>query len=301
VRLDAFQNIFASGARRDGSSEPGTAQSGAARIVQATGDLPAMPHIAAQVVEKLSDPNASSRDIQQLIAQDQALAARVLKVANSAYYGASRSISTLRDAVLFMGFDSIKTVVLTAVMNGVFAQTGLAQKLLWEHATGCGLAARELGAAVRYSGREEAFLAGLMHDVGKAVLFLRVPDKMSRIMQEAYNGGADFAASEMETLGFTHADVGQMLADKWRFALNIEEAIANHHHPEKSQTAPQLTHIVSLANSVCHRLEIGPTRKPGLDLFELESAKALGLSAAEIHELAEKIRNAFRNGGEAGG
>jgi HD-like signal output (HDOD) protein len=260
------------------------------KIVEVTGDLPAMPHIAAQVMEKLSSPNATPKDIHQLLTKDQGLAARVLKVANSPYYGASRSISSLRDAILFMGFDSIRSLVMTAVMKGMFSATSLAEKLLWEHSIGCGVAARRIGVEVDFSGSEEAFLAGLMHDIGKAVLFLRIPAKMRDIMQEVYNSGTDFAEVEQQMLGFTHAQVGQMVADKWRFAIDIEDAIAHHHSPDQARSARQLSHIVALGNALCHKLEIGPTRKPDLDVSQLPSAEALGLEPDDVSKVLEEMR-----------
>lgn len=268
----------------------------AAKLVQTTGDLPAMPQVATLVMEKLASPNAMPKDIHELLTKDQGLAARVLKVANSPYYGASRSISSLKDAVLFMGFDSIKSVVLTAVMKGVFAETGLAEKLLWEHSLGCGAAAKKIAVAVSYSSSEEAFLAGMMHDLGKAILFQRLPKKMSAIMQDVYNGEADFADLEMQSLGFTHAEAGQLVAAKWRFALNIESAIANHHHPEKSESVTRLAYIVNLANAMCHKLEIGPTRKPDLDLSSLNSAETLGLDADEISSILDELTDAASGG-----
>ena len=189
----------------------------AARIVEITGDLPPMPHIAAQVISKLSEPDSTARDIHDLMQKDQALAARVLKVANSPYYGASRSISTLRDACMFMGFDAIRSLIMTAVLKGMFSSVSLSEKLIWEHTVGAGLAARTIGEEVSFQRKDEAYLAGLMHDVGKAALLLRSPAVMREIMQEVYNDGADFFEVELRTLGFTHTDVGQMIADKWRF------------------------------------------------------------------------------------
>ena len=174
----------------------------AARIVEITGDLPPMPHIAAQVISKLSEPDSTARDIHSLMQKDQALAARVLKVANSPYYGASRSISTLRDACMFMGFDAIRSLIMTAVMKGMFSSVGLSEKLIWEHTVGAGLAARIIGDEVRFQRKEEAYLAGLMHDVGKAALLLRSPAVMREVMQEVYNDGADFFEVEMRTTGF---------------------------------------------------------------------------------------------------
>ncbi len=272
----------------------------AARVVEVTGDLPPMPHIAAQVIDKLSEADSTPREIHHLIIKDQALAARVLKVANSPYYGASRSISTLRDAVMFMEFDSIMSLIMTAVLKGMFSNVSLSEKLLWEHAVGCGFAARKAAERVGFERREEAFIAGLMHDVGKAVLFLRSPAIMRDIMQEVYNDGADFHDVEQRTLGFTHADVGLIIADKWRFAPAIEDAIANHHQPDQTCSAPELTQIVSLANSICHKLEVGPTRKPDLDLNELKSAKALGLSPASIETILFSVREALQSQDAAG-
>ena len=266
----------------------------ASKIVEVTGDLPAMPHIATQIMEKLSSPHATPRDIHALITKDQGLAARVLKVANSPYYGASRSISSLRDAILFMGFDSIRSLVMTAVMKGMFSATSLAEQLLWEHSIGCAAASRRIAAEVDFSNAEEVFLAGLMHDIGKAVLFLRLPTKMRDVMQEVYNSGSDFAEVEQTEFGFTHAQVGQMVADKWRFAMNIEDAIANHHHPDQAKSGRQIADIVSLANSLCHKLEIGPTRKPDMDVSDLESARALGMSGDEVSELLEQMREMFQ-------
>jgi HD-like signal output (HDOD) protein len=266
----------------------------AARIAELTGDLPSMPHIAARVMEKLSDDDSTPREIHQLIIKDQALAARVLKVANSPYYGASRSISTLRDAVMFMGFDSIRSLIMTAVLKGMFLNVGLSEKLLWEHAVGCGLAARTIGDEIDFQNKEEAYLAGLMHDVGKTALFLRSPAVMREIMQEVYNDGADFVEIEGQKLGFTHADVGGIIADKWRFATDIEDAIANHHQPDQARSAPELTQIVSLANSVCHKLSVGPTRKPDMDLNDRESAKTLGLGPAAMERILFAVSEALR-------
>lgn len=266
----------------------------AARIVKAIGDLPPMPHIAAQVMEKLSDEDSAPREIQELIIRDQALAARILKVANSPYFGASRSIATLRDALLFMGFDSIRSLVTAAVMKGMFSNVGLSEKLLWEHAVGCGFAARKVGEEVGFQPREEAYLAGLMHDIGKTALFLRAPVVMQEIMQEVYNDGADFLDIEQRRLGFTHADVGGIIADRWHFTNDIENAIANHHQPDQAWSARKLTQIVGMANSICHKLVVGPTRKPNLDLTGTENAKALGLGPASIEKILLTVSEALQ-------
>jgi putative nucleotidyltransferase with HDIG domain len=175
----------------------------------------------------------------------------------------------------------------------MFSNVGLAEKLLWEHAVACGLAAKKIGQQVGFQRGEEAYLAGLMHDVGKAALFMRAPQAMREIMEEVYNEGVDFCGVEQRRFGFTHADVGGIIADKWRFSNDIEDAIGNHHQPEQAVAAVGLTQIVSLANSICHKLAVGPTRKPDLDLTDTESAKALGLGPASLEPILVSVGEAF--------
>lgn len=266
----------------------------ATKIVQIMGDLPTMPIIATQIMEKLGNPGSTPREIHDLITKDQGLSVRVLKVANSPYYGASRSISTIKDAVLFLGYGSIRSLIMTAVLKGMFSALSLSEQLLWDHAVCCGFAARRIGAEVGYDGLDEAYLAGLMHDIGKAVLFLRVPAVMREVMSEVEGGNSEFVDLERQALGFTHAEVGQIMADSWFFSLDIEDAIAHHHSPDRAHSARDLSHIVNMADKVCHKLEIGPTRRPGLDLFELDSTRVMGLDPAAVPRILESVENMLK-------
>jgi len=261
---------------------------GTEKMIQLIGDLPVMPHIAAQVMQTLARPDSTPREIQELIAKDQSLTGRVLKVANSPYYGASRSISTVREAIIFMGFDSISSLITTAVTKDMFSKVGEEGDQLWQHSICCAVAAKHIGGGLGLQIPERAFLVGLIHDIGKLVLFLQVPDKMRDIVL-LVNGGKSFIDAERELLGFTHAEVGQFLAQTWRFALTVEEVVANHHEPDCAKSSHELAHIVSLANSLCHKLSIGLTKRPAMDPYELESTKALGLGTAFISSTLELI------------
>jgi putative nucleotidyltransferase with HDIG domain len=253
----------------------------AEKMIELIGALPAMPHIAAQVMQTLARSDATPREIQELIAKDQSLTGQVLQVANSPYYGASRSISTIKEAIIFMGFDSISSLITTAVVKDMFSRVSNEGAQLWEHSICCATAAKHLGGALGVQNLDTAFLVGLLHDIGKSVLFLQVPEKMRDIVLSV-NGGESFIETERERLGFTHAQVGQSLAQKWRLTLTMEEVIANHHEPECSKNAGELTHIVSIANSLCHKLSIGLTKRPAIDPYKLESVKVLGLGTAVI-------------------
>jgi putative nucleotidyltransferase with HDIG domain len=255
-----------------------------------TGDLPTMPHVASLVVEKLSSPDTSPNEIHQIISKDQALAARVLRIANSPFYGYSRSITRLTDAIALMGFNNIRSLVLTSVFNDFLKRSGLTEKLLWEHSLVCASISQRIAKSTRFAKTEEAFLVGLMHDIGKVILNLRLPEKMSRIVQEVYNTQeATFSELEEEVFGFTHSEVGRAIARKWNFAKEIEEAIGNHHHPERTTAMPALTYIAHLANAFCHKLEIGPVKDPNLDLMALRSTKVLKLNQDAMDRLFDEI------------
>ncbi|MCU0586529.1 MAG: HDOD domain-containing protein [Syntrophobacteraceae bacterium] len=262
----------------------------AEKIVQATGDLPTMPHVASLVLQKLGNPNTSPKDLHQTISTDQSLAARVLKVANSPLYGCSRAINRLTDAVVIMGFDSLRSLVMSSVMQDLFKSFGLTEKLLWEHSFGCAAVSKHVARVIKYPKLEEAFLAGLLHDIGKVVLNLKVPEKTREIVQEVYNNpGISFLRAEEEIFGFNHAQVGKLIARKWNFAETIEETIGCHHEPRQAQILPVLTVIVNFANLLCHKLEVGPTRNPGLDLFEFESTRLLRFTEESLARLMEQV------------
>jgi putative nucleotidyltransferase with HDIG domain len=273
-------------------------QSTIEKIVQTTGDLPTMPHLANQIMGKLSNPNTSGQELNDIISKDQALAARVLKIANSAFYGCPRTITRLSDAVAIMGFNSIRSLVMASALHDFFKTFGLAEKLLWEHSIACGSFAKIIAKSLRFSKNEEAFLAGLLHDIGKVILNLKLPEQMLRILQEVYNNpGTTFCDAEQAAFGFDHAQVGELVARKWNFAEEIVEVIGNHHHPEKAKIMPQLSNIVNLANNFCHKLGIGPTRNPDLHLAELGSSKFLNLDQNKIDELLESISSIVQSEG----
>jgi putative nucleotidyltransferase with HDIG domain len=250
-----------------------------------------MPHIAAQVVQKLAKPDSTPQEIHELLSQDQSLAARVLKMANSPFYGASRRVSSIKEAVIFMGFDTIGSFIMSSVMKDMTATAGEAGRSLWEHSICCAAGARHLGRILGHQRLEVIFLAGLMHDIGKSVLFLQVPEMMQEVVL-AVNGGKSFPEAESELLALTHAEVGQLLAQNWQFPLAMVDVVANHHAPERAATARELTHTVSIANSLCHKLGIGLTKRPEIDPYALPSSKALGIYDKAIAETLTIIDDA---------
>jgi putative nucleotidyltransferase with HDIG domain len=268
--------------------------SAAMRLAQLTGDLPPMPHIARLVVDKVADPKTNTKDLQDIIAQDQALAARVLKMANSAFYGFSRSVTSLTGAIGAVGFNTIKSMVVSSVVRDLLKSSGLTEQLLWEHSLGCAFAARRIAREIRFGKFEEAFLAGLLHYIGKIILYTKLPQQRSDVIQRVYSDpDAVFFRLEQSAFGFDHAQLGQLVARKWQFAEEIEEAIGLHHFPGKSRSNPTLTVVIHLANLICHRLQIGITRNPDLDVAGSKAAAALKLPRDTMEDLIHEIETTF--------
>lgn len=250
-------------------------------IIMTTRDLPAMPQVASKVLELSSDPNTSAQQLQQIIADDQAMTARILKIANSAMYSCSRKVKTLTEAIVMLGFNSIRSLVVTSAARNLYntssSTTGLKERLLWEHSIGVAFACRLL-VQERVPGlAEEAFLAGLMHDIGKLVLNLRVPDEFDEIVQLVYNDNQTFCRTENDILGFDHAEVGARLVNKWNLSPILEDTILNHHNTEAMTVDNQLLLYLDLGNKICHKLGIGFVDDPDLDINNCLANQILGL------------------------
>ncbi len=265
-------------------------------IVSTTGDLPVMPHVANMAMQRLSDPDVSPEELHDIISKDQALAARLLRIANSSCYARSRIVKTIREAVVIIGFNTIKSIIISCAMHDFFKSFGLAEKFIWEHSLGNAIICRMIARKIRYLKAEEAFLAGLLHDVGKVVLYIKLPQKTMWIFQEVYqNPHIPCYLLEQKVLGLTHAQVGGLLAEKWNFHTDIVEAIAFHHEPEQAQVNAILAHIVSLSNALSHKLCIGFVKRPDLNLSALSSTRVLGIDALTLNDLSEEIQEALQS------
>lgn len=269
------------------------------KIIMTTRDLPAMPQVAGKVLELSSDPNTSAAQLQQVISDDQAMAGRILKIANSAMYSCSRKIKTLTEAIVMLGFNSIRSLVVTSAARNLYqsgaTRGGLKERLLWEHSIGCAFACKLMVGERVPALQEEAFLGGLMHDIGKLVLNLQVPDKFDEIVQVVYNENRTFAETELSLLDFDHTDVGSLLVAKWKLSPLLEEVILEHHDEAAFSADKPLLLFLDLANRICHKMGIGFTEEPDLDLIDCPSNRILNLPPDLIERTVDSLQKALEN------
>jgi len=220
-------------------------------IVGRLGELPALPQTAAAVLRSTDDPMCDASTVAQAIEQDPALAAKILQVSNSPYYGMRQFVGTLKLALVVVGVREVRNIVTgVAVFDALAAPGGAALMTgLWEHSMRVGGVARQLGTRLQAGVPGEAFLAGLLHDIGK--LALARHDAPAYVGMAGAHGEA-LCNAERESFGFTHAEAGAALAEHWHFPLPLVDAIRYHHVADGAPLAaardPALAAIVRIAN-----------------------------------------------------
>lgn len=237
-----------------------------------------------------ADPDSSMRDLETTVARDQAIASLVLRLSNTAYYGLPGRISTLSRAILVLGSDKLKSVVLASCTESLFRKprSSFQDRVLWEHALATAIVARLIARLCRYPEGEAALVAGLIHDIGKTVMDTNKREQYQWVVQRVTNEGESFVTAEREVFGFDHADVGGLVAQKWSLADSLVDAVRCHHNPGAATHDPTLAAIVNLANGVVTKLEIGPEKTPDLDLALLPAADMLPLDPAMYETLPEQ-------------
>ena len=262
------------------------------KIAATVGDLPALPQVATKVMSLIQDPRCKVKDLERIIYTDQAITARVLRIANSAFYGVRGDVSTLSRAIVILGFNTLRSVVVTGASAALHRTKSscFKDRILWEHSIAVAIAARTIAKECRYASQEEAYLGGLLHDVGKVVLDANMSEEYQEVLEQVYNDRKTFIEAENDVLGFDHCDVGVLMATRWNLAPGLIEAVRLHHQPMGAEIDPTLCAIVSLANSLCVKLGIGPERDAEIVLADLESTLMLTLEPERLQEIAAVVK-----------
>ena len=222
--------------------------------------IPGIPAVLNQLMEELAQPpeDVTLIRVAELLGRDESLAAQCLRIANSPRFGLRKPIDSLVGAVRTLGIAHTREVVLTCSM----AQLGSAQKVMspmvfWEHSLACAIISRKLARSAGFEDPERAYLAGLLHDLGYVVTMVLMPKEASKAMEKATREGIFIGEIELEDLGFSHCQSGEVLAQEWHFSDEIIEVIRCHHDPSAARVNPALVAIVSLADRLCRSSGLG--------------------------------------------
>lgn len=218
-------------------------------------NLPVLSQVASSVMRMADDPNASPKNLAKVIEQDPAISAKVLRVANSAYYGAS-NIASIGMALNMLGLNTVRALVVgiayQQMISGKPQCKSFSKLAFWEHSLAVAVAARILAKMRMPSESEELYLAGLIHDVGMLVLERFAPEEYSRTIDLAHAEGISMQDAEQRVLGFGHDEVGGLLAEKWSMAPSMIAAVRYHHQPELDLVYGEKTRLIAFAEALAH-------------------------------------------------
>ena len=257
-----------------------------AEIVNAK-DIPTIPALLVHILTVVDGERSSARELIEVIQRDQALTSRVLRLANSGFFACQRQVATLPRAVILLGFSTIKNLALgVKIWDMLMVQGGAGLTELWEHSALVAAAARLLAQRTRAAEADEAFTAGLLHDIGRVVLMRRFPAVYGRLTS---GGEGGLETRERAAFGVDHAQAGAWLFEAWALPAAIVESAARHHEPLPLDAPLGAPTLVNVANRLVCWTNVAGELAPGAEA-ELATVAAVGLSLGDCAEIAAVLQ-----------
>ena len=267
----------------------------AEQLVDGVVDLITLPEIYLRVNQVLDDPAHNAQQLGEVIGHDPALTARILRLVNSAYYSLAVKVELVSRAVAMLGEDEIHNLVLAT--SAVDALERIPNQLLnihqfWQHSVYTGIVARLLARHCRILHGERLFIAGMLHDIGRLVLYFKEPALSEQVLMQAAESDGVLYRAEQQRLGFTHADVGGALIKAWELPDMLSTVARCHHRPLTADNHPLETAIVHLADCIVNALDpetlIDEHLLDGMPAFEAQTLGVTGINLAILPELMQQ-------------
>jgi putative nucleotidyltransferase with HDIG domain len=258
--------------------------------------VPSLPLLYSKLDETINHPRSSIADIAKVLSEDQGLAARILKLANSPLFGYFSKIDTITQAVTIIGIQQVRDLALAISVMGLFK--GLPEDLItmdrfWRHSIGAAMAARVLATSQRETNLERFFVAGILHDIGRLVMFLRIPDICREMLTTAKEQQLCLFDVERQQLGFDHADVGGSLLRRWKLPIRVAEPVEYHHRCSQAGQFPRESAILHCADLIAHALEFGNSGDNLVPMLAPGAWERLAISPFQIPSLVTQIESQF--------
>lgn len=241
-------------------------------------NLPVLPQAVSSILRLADDPNASQRDLEKAFEKDPAIAAKILKVANSAYYGGA-NIPTIGRAISYLGISAIRSLVVGVAFQQVTASKPNTQNFdkldFWRHSLATAVACRILGKLKVPARSEELYCMGMLHDIGQLVMDRFLADEFDKALELARAQGLPLWVAERQLIGYDHAEVGALLTKKWGLSETMWSGIKFHHEPEEDTESHEMTQILAAAHSLAYEAGFGNQGQSGakMDLTAFEAMK----------------------------
>ncbi len=248
--------------------------------------LPTLPQVVEKLTRMVESPEVTAKDVGRLISSDHVLSAKVLRLVNSPFYGFPGRISSISHAIILLGFNVIKGVVLSASVFDIMEQSMLG---LWEHSLGSAVAAGTISRHLKLSEPEEISTAALLHDIGKVLIKVSLEDDYAAITRLIEGTGCSFREAELEVLGVDHGQIGAWLAAEWNLPERLALPIAEHHTPAESRKFQDRCAVIHIADCVVRALGVGYGGDPWVGAISPVAWERLGMEEVALDDLMQRI------------
>ncbi|MDB5329316.1 MAG: hypothetical protein JWP03_467 [Phycisphaerales bacterium] len=231
-------------------------------MVKKVTTIATIPEVTAKIIRTIEDPRSSAANLHQIVSHDPALVTRILKVVNSAFYGLPGQIGSIERAIVLLGLNAVKNIAVAASIGQLFRMgklcEGFTARDIWTHCIAVGVAARDLARQARSPVADEAFLCGMIHDVGILIDLQRHPEQLREVCDQVKFGTREFCELEREITGVDHQQLGEALAEQWKFPRSCQ-LVAGHHHDPNSLAGSNrtLVDLIHVADTICCRSKHG--------------------------------------------
>jgi len=258
--------------------------------ILAVKDLPTLPKVLDEVSRLVKDPDSSTEQMAKLIAMDQVLSAKVLKMVNSPIYGFPGRISSIHHALVLLGFNVLRGVIVSTSVMDIMNQNMVG---LWEHSVGCALASSTIARHVGLKDVEDVSVAGLLHDLGKVVTAIQLPELKTGVEAMVKAKDMTYLDAEKALMGFGHDRVNAWIADHWKLPPSIKEGMSYHHKPQLARLYPEAACCVHLGDFMVRAFEYGSGGDDNVLYLEPDALKKLKLKPADLETILDQLSEQF--------
>lgn len=266
----------------------------AKEIANKTIEIATLPEVTMRIVEVVQDPRSTAHDLHKIVSNDPALSARVLRVVNSAFYGLPGQIGSIDRAIMLLGLNAVKNIAIAASLTKMFKQAApcddFTGKDLWTHSVAVGAANKLITTSIGLALPDEAFLAGLIHDLGLVALLQCYSDKIPEIVN-LNRSGIPFRQAEEQVIGANHQEIGMALAAKWKFPRSFQYVSGYHHNPADLAKENRLLAIVThISDIICVQKALGLTITTETETIAPEFMQEIGLTDEMVQAINDQIQ-----------
>jgi len=255
-------------------------------VVKNLDDLPSLPAVVMELLNSIDQEDVDISVLAKKVSHDQALTAKTLRLANSSLYGLQVKVTTIQQAITYLGFQTTRNLITAAAVTGCFAEgqcPGFDHKAFWRHSIATAACAKVLARQMRFN-QDYAFTAGLLHDIGRLVLVSCFPQQYAEAIAHRAAHDCFMLDAERTVLGVDHVDAGLALAEHWNFSDTMRLAIGGHHDPE-APGAGFLAAIIHVADAIVHALDLTQVEDDLVPPVSTVAWTALGLDKAVYLQL----------------